>query len=128
MKFCPHCKTGFPDQAETCPTHGILLNEIIDLKPGMLIRNTYRIVRKLGEGGMGAVYLADQTLMDEPRAIKFLARQWSRDEAFTARFRREVRTLRPRLRAAAAPSRISRSLFLQIRSVFMLSTRFAASL
>ena len=43
---------------------------------------------------MGAVYLADQTLMDEARAIKFLARQWSRDEAFTARFRREVRTLR----------------------------------
>jgi serine/threonine-protein kinase len=94
MKLCPQCKTGFPDQAETCPTHGILLSEIIDLKPGMLIRNTYRIVRKLGEGGMGAVYLADQTLMDEPRAIKFLGRQWSRDEAFTARFRREVRTLR----------------------------------
>jgi serine/threonine protein kinase len=91
---CPQCKTGFPDRAETCPTHGGLLSEIIDLKPGMLIRNTYRIVRKLGEGGFGAVYLAEQTLMDEMRAVKFLSREWSRDEAFTARFRREVRTLR----------------------------------
>jgi serine/threonine-protein kinase len=71
-----------------------LLNEIIDLKPGMLIRNTYRIVRKIDEGGMGAVYLADQILMDEPRALKFLSRQLSRDESFTDRFRREVRTLR----------------------------------
>jgi serine/threonine protein kinase len=94
MKLCPQCKTSFPDHAETCPTHGGLLSEIIDLKPGMLIRNTYRIVRKLGEGGFGAVYLAEQTLMDELRAIKFLSRQLALDEAFTARFRREVRTLR----------------------------------
>ena len=86
--------TGFPDRADTCPTHGGFLNEILDLKPGMTIRSTYRIVRKLGEGGMGAVYLADQTLMDEPRALKFLSRQWSGDESFIARFRREARTLR----------------------------------
>ena len=94
MKYCPQCKTGFPERMDNCPTHGGFLSEIIDLRPGMMIRSTYRIVRKLGEGGMGAVYLADQTLMDEQRAIKFLSRQWSRDEAFTSRFRREVRTLR----------------------------------
>jgi eukaryotic-like serine/threonine-protein kinase len=94
MKYCAACKTGFPDHAETCPTHGGFLSEIVDLKPGMSIRNTYRIVRKLGQGGFGAVYLAEQTLMDELRAVKFLSGQWSRDEAFTARFRREVRTLR----------------------------------
>src|SRR6202041_1974037 len=68
---------------------------IIDLKPGMLIRGTYRIVRKLGEGGFGSVYLAEQTLVDgELRTMKFLSRKWTRDEAFTARFRREVRALR----------------------------------
>jgi eukaryotic-like serine/threonine-protein kinase len=94
MKFCPACKTGFPDRAETCPTHGGYLSEIIDLKPGMLIRNTYRIVRKLGAGGFGTVYLAEHTIMDEPRALKFLSSNWGWDEDFTARFRREVRTLR----------------------------------
>jgi serine/threonine protein kinase len=94
VKYCPECKTGFPETTEYCPTHRTLLNEIIDLKPGMLIRNSYQIVRKLGEGGMGAVYMARQILMDEPRAIKFLARQWARDEGFTDRFRREARMLR----------------------------------
>jgi eukaryotic-like serine/threonine-protein kinase len=94
MKFCPTCKTGFPDRAETYPTHGGYPSEIIELKPGMLIRNTYRIVRKLGEGGFGAVYLADQTIMDERRTLKSLSGRWGRDEEFTARFRREVRTLR----------------------------------
>lgn len=94
MKHCPQCTTGYPDSHSTCPIHGVLLNEIRDLKPGMVIHHSYRIVRKLGEGGMGAVYLAQHTLMDEPRALKFLSPELSRDKAFTGRFLREVRTLR----------------------------------
>jgi serine/threonine-protein kinase len=94
MKICPHCETGYPDSATTCPTHGGLLSEIRDLKPGMLIRKTYRIVRKLGQGGMGAVYLAQHELMDAPRALKFLSAELTNDEAFTRRFLREGRTLR----------------------------------
>jgi formylglycine-generating enzyme required for sulfatase activity/tRNA A-37 threonylcarbamoyl transferase component Bud32 len=94
MKLCPQCQTGFPNDAETCPTHGGMLNEIIDLKPGMLIRDTYRIIRKLGKGGFGTVYLANQNLMNEPRALKFLSRESTEDDSFADRFRREVRTLR----------------------------------
>ena len=79
MKYCPQCTTGFPDDVESCPIHSGILSEIIDLKLGMLIRNTYRIVRKLGEGGFGSVYLAEHTLMDNDlRTVKFLSRQWSR--------------------------------------------------
>jgi WD40 repeat protein/tRNA A-37 threonylcarbamoyl transferase component Bud32 len=94
MKTCPQCDSGYPDSHTTCPTHGVMLNEIRDLKPGMLIRQSYRITRKLGQGGMGAVYLAQHILMDESRALKFLSSELSRDQAFTARFLREVRTLR----------------------------------
>jgi len=94
MKICPHCTTGFHDSLTTCPTHGGLLSEIRDLKPGMMIRGTYLIQKKLGKGGMGSVYLATQTLLDEPRALKFLSQDLSEDEAFTGRFLREVRTLR----------------------------------
>ena len=94
MKHCPQCSTGYPDSHTTCPTHGIALNEILDLKPGMVIHHSYRIIRKLGQGGMGAVYLAQHTLMDEPRALKFLSSELSHDQAFTGRFLREVRTLR----------------------------------
>jgi len=94
MKHCPQCSTGYPDTLAACPTHGLPLNEIRDLKPGMVVHHSYRIVRKLGQGGMGAVYLAQHTLMDEPRALKFLSAELSQDAAFTARFLREVRTLR----------------------------------
>jgi serine/threonine protein kinase len=94
MKHCPQCSTGYPDSHTTCPMHGVLLNEIRDLKPGMVIHQSYRIIRKLGQGGMGAVYLAQHTLMNEPRALKFLSPELSRDQAFTGRFLREVRTLR----------------------------------
>jgi serine/threonine protein kinase len=94
MKVCPQCESGYHDSHTTCPTHGGVLSEIRDLKPGMVIHQSYKIVRKLGQGGMGAVYLAHHTLMDEPQALKFLSSELSKDQAFTSRFLREVRTLK----------------------------------
>ncbi len=94
MKICPYCDSGYQDSLTTCPKHSVALNEIIYLKPGMIVRNTYRIIRKLGEGGMGVVYQAVQIHMDQPRALKFLSLQWSRDEKALARFRREARNMR----------------------------------
>jgi WD40 repeat protein/serine/threonine protein kinase len=94
MKICPWCDAGYHDNFTTCPIHGGMLSEIRDLKPGMLIRNTYRIVRKLGRGGMGDVYLADHILLAEPQVLKFLSQEMSQDKDLTTRFLREVRTLR----------------------------------
>ncbi len=94
MKTCPQCESGYADHLTTCPIHGVLLNEIRDLKPGMVIHKTYRIVRKLGQGGMGSVYLARHILLDEPVALKFLSPELSNDEGLKARFLREARTLR----------------------------------
>jgi len=94
MKTCPHCVTGYPDSLTTCPTHGVLLNEIRDLRPGLVIHRTYRIVRKLGQGGMGTVYLAEHLHMSGLRALKFLSLEQSGDPAVTRRFLREVTALR----------------------------------
>jgi serine/threonine protein kinase len=94
MKICPQCDTGYPDNTVTCPTHGGPLSEIIDLRPGMLIRKTYRIERLIGKGGMGSVYLARHELMDAHRALKFLSHELNSDEAFTRRFLHEGRMLR----------------------------------
>ncbi len=50
----------------------------------------FELIRKLGEGGMGATYLARQESMDRLVALKVLRKSFSRDEQFVARFRREA--------------------------------------
>ena len=62
---------------------------------GMEIGGKYKIVKLLGEGGMGAVYLGEQKLGATIRkvAIKTLHQHLSHDEKILARFEREVGTV-----------------------------------
>jgi eukaryotic-like serine/threonine-protein kinase len=62
-------------------------------EPGLIGGSTlagYRIERKLGEGGMGAVYLASNPDLPRRDAIKVLSTELSRDPEFRARFIREA--------------------------------------
>ncbi len=51
----------------------------------------YKIVKKLGEGGMGTVYLADDTMLERKVAIKVLNPLLTKDAHFTERFRQEAK-------------------------------------
>src|SRR6185295_7126478 len=53
----------------------------------------YRIVRALGAGGMGEVFLAEDTKLGRQVALKVLARESASDPDRRARFEREARAV-----------------------------------
>jgi serine/threonine-protein kinase len=62
------------------------------LSPGALLDGKYRIVRTLGEGGMGVVYVAEHTLLRKQVAVKLLRAELAQHDDVAARFEQEART------------------------------------
>jgi hypothetical protein len=62
------------------------------LSPGQMIGN-YRIVRPLGEGGMGVVFLAEHQHIARKAAVKVLHPDLSQNPIFAARFLNEARAV-----------------------------------
>jgi hypothetical protein len=77
MAVCPHCEAQ-------------LLVPMDAVGPGTLVGG-FHLVRKLGVGGMGDVYLAEQPSLKRLVALKVLPPAMTRKERFLDRFVREVR-------------------------------------
>jgi len=60
---------------------------------GKLVADRYRIVRRLGGGGMGTVYIAVQEPLGREVALKVVRRDLASDDRSVERFRREAQSL-----------------------------------
>jgi serine/threonine-protein kinase len=96
MTICPHCKRSYADQDfRNCPFDGSVLsqNQTPETDPmiGQVLAGRFRIVERIGQGGMGCVYKAVHIQMDRICAIKVLSPQAGDPESASARFRREAK-------------------------------------
>ncbi len=63
-----------------------------DLEPGAIIDGRYRVVSRLGAGGMADVFLAQDQQLGRKVALKLLHRRFAEDPGFVERFRREAQS------------------------------------
>jgi hypothetical protein len=76
------------DQDTTMRTQGLPSAEE---SPEVNMLGKYRVLRRLGRGGMGVVYLAEDTLLQRQVAVKLLSRSLSAESQPLSRFLREAR-------------------------------------
>jgi serine/threonine-protein kinase len=92
VKNCPVCGKEYPDNVKFCPVDGSTLrakSPTADLV-GQVIADRYHIIKKLGEGGMGAVYLGEHVKMGRKSAIKVMNPGMAADPDAISRFNREA--------------------------------------
>jgi serine/threonine protein kinase len=111
MQPCPKCQT--PTDSPYCPKCGNRLSDASEaptellgtssapshpsdgrFTAGTILAGRYRIVGKLGQGGMGEVYRADDLTLGQAVALKFLPEQFVGNTRLMDAFLAEVRIAR----------------------------------
>jgi serine/threonine protein kinase len=91
-KVCPQCNEEYETGDRFCPRDGAPLRPKGGSDPliGRVIADRYLILAKLGEGGMGRVYVAEHVKMNRQCAIKVMNPSLMNDPESARRFAREA--------------------------------------
>ncbi|MEO8337364.1 MAG: serine/threonine-protein kinase [bacterium] len=91
LKVCPQCGTEYETAARFCPSDGSALRpKGSDSLIGRVLADRYHILKRIGEGGMGRVYLGEHVKMNRQCAIKVMSPALLNDAESAARFAREA--------------------------------------
>jgi serine/threonine-protein kinase len=92
LKVCPQCATEYPANARFCEIDGTALRSAGDQQDmvGSIVAERYHVMKKLGEGGMGQVYLAEHVKMGRKSALKVMHPGMVKDVDAISRFNREA--------------------------------------
>lgn len=91
-KICPQCGTRYEGDNRFCTLDGATLvaESPAESLTGSVLADRYDIKKKLGEGGMGEVYLAEHVRMKRKVAVKVMRKALASDPAAIGRFHREA--------------------------------------
>jgi serine/threonine protein kinase len=90
---CMLCGGSYPAATRFCPADGSVLRPPAGSKEdlvGRIVDDRYYLVEKLGEGGMGDVYLGEHVRTQRRCAVKVVNRQHAHDRDAVSRFVREA--------------------------------------
>ena len=91
-KVCPQCGVEYDTASRFCPNDGSPLRPKGSTDPfvGRVLAERYHMLKRLGEGGMGKVYLAEHVKMNRQCAVKVMNGALLNDSDAAQRFAREA--------------------------------------
>src|SRR6266496_494660 len=91
IRVCQKCGTEIPADAPEGGCPGCLLETALDATGGQMVFGRYKLVKVLGQGGMGIVWLARDEELERDVALKFLPDLMVQDHALLDQLKRETK-------------------------------------